>query len=46
VVALARAAAPRPTVAGVTWVEGDLAGRDALARLVEGADAVAHVAAV
>jgi nucleoside-diphosphate-sugar epimerase len=30
----------------VAWVEGDLAKGDALARLVEGADAVAHVAAV
>src|SRR5207248_2260373 len=31
---------------GVAWVEGDLASRDALARLVERADAVVHVAAV
>jgi nucleoside-diphosphate-sugar epimerase len=46
VTALARATARRPEVAGVAWVEGDLSNVDALARLVEGADAVAHVAAV
>lgn len=41
-----RALARRPQRerAGVTWVEGDLAGRDALARLSEGANAVIHVA--
>lgn len=41
-----RALARRPQRerAGVTWVEGDLAGRDALARLGEGANAVIHVA--
>lgn len=41
-----RALARRPQRerAGVTWVEGDLAARDALARLSEGADAVIHVA--
>ena len=31
---------------GVEWVRGDLADRDALARLVEGAEAVLHVAGV
>lgn len=31
---------------GVEWVRGDLADREALARLVEGADAVLHVAGV
>jgi nucleoside-diphosphate-sugar epimerase len=47
VTALARATAPRPVAdPAVTWVEGDLANRDALARLVEGAEAVVHVAAV
>lgn len=45
--ALARAGAARPQVAGrVEWIEGDLADQAALARLVEGADAVLHVAAV
>jgi nucleoside-diphosphate-sugar epimerase len=44
VTALAR----RPLVArdGVRWVTGDLADEAAIARLVEGADAVVHVAAV
>ncbi len=46
VVALARAGSERPRVDGVAWVEGDLADTAALARLVEGADAVLHVAAV
>lgn len=47
VTALVRPAAPRPTGdPGVVWVEGDLSSADALARLVEGARAVAHVAAV
>ncbi len=46
VTALARASARRPDTAGVAWVEGDLSSPDALARLVEGADAVVHVAAV
>lgn len=31
---------------GVEWVSGDLADRDALARLVEGAEAVLHIAGV
>lgn len=38
-----RPQAPRP---GVTWVEGDLADEAALARLVDGAEAVIHVAGV
>jgi dihydroflavonol-4-reductase len=47
VVALARAAAGPPAPAGgVRWVEGDLRDTDALRRLVEGVDAVVHVAAV
>ena len=47
VTALARAGAPRPQAGrGVEWVEGDLGDPGALARLVEGADAVVHVAAV
>lgn len=44
--ALARPDARRPATAGVVWVEGDLAQPEALARLVEGTDAVAHTAAV
>jgi nucleoside-diphosphate-sugar epimerase len=44
--ALARASSRRPGIPGVAWVEGDLATPDALARLVEGTDAVVHVAAV
>jgi dihydroflavonol-4-reductase len=45
--ALARAGSRRPaTDDGVRWVEGDLSDAGSLARLVEGADAVAHVAAV
>jgi nucleoside-diphosphate-sugar epimerase len=47
VAALARSNARRPAAdAAVTWVEGDLSDREALARLVEGAEAVVHVAAV
>ena len=42
--ALARA--PREARDGVQWVAGDLADEAAIARLVEGADAVVHVAAV
>ena len=34
----------QPQRDGLTWVAGDLASRDALKRLVEGADAVIHVA--
>ena len=34
----------QPPRAGVNWVEGDLGDRDALTRLVEGADAAIHVA--
>lgn len=40
--ALARA--PQPPRDGVRWVAGDLADAAALARLIEGADAVVHVA--
>lgn len=36
----------QPPCDGVEWVPGDLADRRALARLVEGADAVLHVAGV
>ncbi|MFT3966372.1 MAG: NAD(P)H-binding protein [Sphingobium sp.] len=41
-----RALARRPQARrpGVTWISGDLADEDALAALVEGADAVIHVA--
>jgi nucleoside-diphosphate-sugar epimerase len=47
VTALARSTARRPAAdPAVTWVEGDLSDREALGRLVEGAEAVAHVAAV
>lgn len=47
VTALVRPGAPRPAGdPGVVWVAGDLSSADALARLVEGAQAVAHVAAV
>jgi uncharacterized protein YbjT (DUF2867 family) len=42
--ALARS--PQPVREGVEWVAGDLADRAALARLVEGASAVIHVAGV
>src|SRR5690606_33409777 len=42
--ALARKAQPERD--GVQWIAGDLADRDALARLVEGAEAVIHVAGV
>lgn len=45
--ALARAGGVRPRVDGpVDWIEGDLADAAALARLVDGADTVVHVAAV
>lgn len=37
---------PQPLRDGVTWVEGALDRPDALARLVEGTDAVVHVAGV
>ena len=37
---------PQPELAGCTWVAGDLADRAALRRLVEGTDAVIHVAGV
>jgi nucleoside-diphosphate-sugar epimerase len=44
VAALARV--PAADAAGVRWVPGDLADAAAIARLVEGADVVVHVAAV
>ena len=45
--ALARASATRPAAAGeVTWIEGDLRDTAAIERLVDGAAAVVHVAAV
>ena len=46
--ALARSAARLPPGGGYTvrWVQGDLRDADALRRLVEGVDAVMHVAAV
>ena len=34
----------RPAVGSVTWVEGSLGSREALAALCEGADAVVHIA--
>ena len=37
---------PQPEMAGVTWIEGALDNQDSLARLVEGVDAVIHVAGV
>ena len=37
---------PQPDMAGVTWIEGALDTPDRLAQLVEGADAVIHVAGV
>ncbi len=47
VTALARASArPQAPATGVRWVEGDLRDTDALRRLVDGMDAVVHVAAV
>jgi len=46
VTALARPGSSRIVDPGVHWIEGDLADRDALARLVAGAEAVVHVAAV
>jgi dihydroflavonol-4-reductase len=45
VAALARRGSPRPETPA-EWVEGDLADRAALGRLVDRADAVVHVAAV
>jgi|JI10StandDraft_1071094.scaffolds.fasta_scaffold198221_2 nucleoside-diphosphate-sugar epimerase len=42
--ALARS--PQPALPGVTWVHGSLSDRDGLARLVEGSDAVLHIAGV
>ncbi len=45
VAALVRPGANRPA-GDVRWVDGDLSDAAALARLVEGADAVVHVAAV
>jgi dihydroflavonol-4-reductase len=44
--ALVRAGRPRDDVPNVTWVEGDLRDGDAVSRLVDGAAAVVHVAAV
>ena len=45
--ALARPSSKRPALAAApTWIEGDLADVGALSRLVEGVDAVVHVAAV
>ena len=35
---------PEEDLSGVEWIEGDLANRDALSRLVDGADAVIHIA--
>ena len=40
--ALARGTPPAEAPRDVTWVKGDLADRDALAKLVDGADAVVH----
>jgi nucleoside-diphosphate-sugar epimerase len=37
---------PQPEGPGLTWLEGDLGDGSVLARLVEGTDAVIHVAAV
>ena len=37
---------PQPAIQGVTWIEGSLDLTDSLARLVEGAEAVIHVAGV
>lgn len=37
---------PQPAAEGVTWIEGALDAPDAVARLVDGADAVLHVAGV
>jgi UDP-glucose 4-epimerase len=36
----------QPACQGVEWVRGDLADREALSKLVEGADAVLHIAGV
>ena len=35
---------PDEDIAGVEWIDGDLANRDALSSLVEGAEAVIHIA--
>jgi nucleoside-diphosphate-sugar epimerase len=45
VTALARPGSPRPDTPA-DWMDGDLADRDAIDRLVAGVDAVVHVAAV
>lgn len=37
---------PQETLGSVTWIAGDLAKPDALAELVQGADAVLHIAGV
>ena len=37
---------PQPPQPGVTWVTGDLADADALARLCDGAEAVIHIAGI
>jgi nucleoside-diphosphate-sugar epimerase len=37
---------PQQAADGIEWIEGDLGNRDALERLVTGADAVIHVAGV
>lgn len=37
---------PQPETNGVTWVSGSLEDKDALAQLVDGADAVIHIAGV
>ena len=44
--ALARPSSPRPAAPSVRWVEGDLSDRRALQDLVQGVEAVLHVAAV
>ncbi len=44
IMALARS--DQPLRQGVTWVKGDLANREALARMMNGAEAVIHVAGV
>jgi len=46
--ALARAGSrrPQPEGPGLTWIEGDLGGAEVLKKLVDGVDAVLHVAAV
>ena len=44
--ALARASSPRPPAPSLTWVEGDLREAAAAERLLDGCEAVVHVAAV